>query len=290
MFVALAAALFSSSPVLITWAEPVSPFIKTWARMLIGSVAVGMAAWYTGARANNGAEKPHVLPSAREPVRITRFLLYGLIAATHFFCAIASLSFTTAAHSLALIYTAPIFVTLFSALFLKESIRPRQRLGVLIAIAGIAILVGLEPRMSWRMALGDGLGLLSAVAFGFYSIAGRYERTRYPLLVYASRVYGAAALWLFPLALLALPATSPDAFGPRQLGALVALGLGPLALGHTLYNAALRRVHATYVNIVASQEVTGGIILSWLLLAQVPSPNSLAGALVTLVGVGLVLR
>ena len=66
--------------------------------------------------------------------------------------------------------------------------------------------------------------------------------------------------------------------------------LGPLALGHTLYNASLRRVHATYVNIISAQEVTGGIFLSWLLLAQTPSPNSLIGALVTLVGTGLVLR
>jgi drug/metabolite transporter (DMT)-like permease len=70
----------------------------------------------------------------------------------------------------------------------------------------------------------------------------------------------------------------------------VALGIGALALGHTLYNAALRRVHATYVNIIASQEVTGGIILAYIFLGQVPSVNALVGAVVTLVGVALVLR
>src|SRR5437762_2598973 len=40
LYVALAAALFSTSPVLIRWADPLHPFIKTWARMLIGAVAV----------------------------------------------------------------------------------------------------------------------------------------------------------------------------------------------------------------------------------------------------------
>jgi drug/metabolite transporter (DMT)-like permease len=126
--------------------------------------------------------------------------------------------------------------------------------------------------------------------FGLYSVAGRYERARYPLLVYASRVYGVAALWLLPAALLSLQSTPSDAWGWKQILSIVALGLGPLALGHTLYNASLRRVHATYVNIIASQEVTGGILLSWLVLGIVPSLNSLIGALVTVIGTALVLR
>jgi drug/metabolite transporter (DMT)-like permease len=126
--------------------------------------------------------------------------------------------------------------------------------------------------------------------FGLYSVAGRYERERYPLLVYASRVYWAATLWLVPLALITIPRMPAEAFDWARLGAIAAVGLLSGALGHTLYNASLRRTHAAYVNIIASQEVTGGIILSWVFLSQVPTPNSIVGALVTLVGIGLVLR
>jgi drug/metabolite transporter (DMT)-like permease len=35
--------------------------------------------------------------------------------------------------------------------------------------------------------------------------------------------------------------------------------------------------------------VTGGILLAWLLLREVPPWNALAGAAITLIGVGLVL-
>jgi drug/metabolite transporter (DMT)-like permease len=288
LYVALAAALFSTSPVLITWANPMSPFVKTWGRMLVGAIAVGLAA-----RMLAGSIRVHDTDEAlatahRRPA--LRFLLYGLIAALHFLFAIASLSYTTPAHSLAIIYTAPIFVTLFSAIFLKEPIRRRQWTGVAVAILGVAILAGLEPTMSLQMLWGDLLALGSAIMFGFYSVAGRYERVRYPLLVYASRLYGAAALWLLPAAVLSLPGAPPEAWGWRQVLSVVALGLAPLALGHTLYNASLRRVHATYVNIIASQEVTGGILLSWLLLGITPSLNSVIGALVTLAGTALVLR
>jgi drug/metabolite transporter (DMT)-like permease len=284
LLVAAAVALFSTSPVFIVWADPMDPLVKTWGRLTVAALAVGAASVF---------QRRDAIPVANEHERgraALRFAGYGLIAALHFFFYITSLSFTTAAHSLAIIYTAPIFVTLLSAWLLKEPTHARQWLGVVVAVVGVFILSGLEPRLNERILFGDFLALLSAVTFGFYSVAGRYERERYPLLVYASRVYGVAALWLLPVALLTLPSARDGSFGAKQVLSVVAMGLGSLALGHTLYNAALRRVHATYVNIIASQEVTGGIILSWLILAQVPSLNSLVGALVTLVGTGMVLK
>lgn len=288
LYVALGVGLFSTTPVLIVWADPMDPLVKTWSRMTVAAIAVSLAAWlFLRNKAPAATNEPTDAPRSRNTLR---FLAYGLIAALHFLFYIASLSYTTAAHSLSIVYTAPIFVTLLSALLLKEHMRRTQWMGVGISVLGISILAGLEPTMTWSMALGDTLALLSAITFGFYSVAGRYERSRYPLLVYASRVYGAAAIWLLPAALTAIPSMPAEAWGWKQIGSIVALGIGPLAIGHTLYNASLRRVHATYVNIIASQEVTGGIILSVLLLSQVPSANSLVGALVTLVGIALVLK
>jgi drug/metabolite transporter (DMT)-like permease len=97
-------------------------------------------------------------------------------------------------------------------------------------------------------------------------------------------------LWLIPAALVAIPSASAGSWSVVQIASVLALGIGPHALGHTLYNASLRRTHATYVNIIASQELTGGILLAFLLLGQVPSLNALVGALITLVGIVLVLR
>ena len=292
LYVTLAVGILSTSPVLVIWADPIDPFTKTWGRLTIAALAVGMAALLTGRHRDRDRDRDRALLQTGRPRMhsTVRFLAYGLIAALHFLFYIASLNFTTAAHSLSIVYTAPIFVTLLSALMLKEPVSLRRWVGVAVTVLGIAILTGLEPAMDWRMAFGDLLALLSAITFGLYSIAGRYERARYPLLVYAARVYASAALWLLPAALLAVPALPAGAFGWRQICSVVALGLGPLALGHTLYNASLRRVHATYVNVIASQEVTGGILLTWLLVNQVPPPNSLVGAAVTLLGIMLVLK
>jgi len=74
---------------------------------------------------------------------------------------------------------------------------------------------------------------------------------------------------------------------PQLTGQMVIGDL--LALGHTLYNAALRRTHATYVNLIATQEVTGGIILGYLFLGEVPTLSSFLGAVITLAGIVRVL-
>jgi drug/metabolite transporter (DMT)-like permease len=264
---------FSTSPVLIRWADPLSPYEKTAGRLAVAAVAVLLLVRLQGQR----------LQVARADLPL--LLGIGLITALHFLFYIASLSYTTIAHALAIVYTAPIFVTLSSAWFLKEPIAGRKWVGVLVAVLGVAILAGFEPRWSGRMALGDLLALGSAIMFGFYSVAGRGQRKRYPLLVYAVVVYGLAALWSLPAAALSF---TPQGYTLGPLLAVLALGIFPLGFGHTLYNAALRRTHATYVNLVATQEVTGGILLGMLLLQEMPRVNEIVGVLITLLGITLV--
>jgi drug/metabolite transporter (DMT)-like permease len=303
-FAAAAVAFFSTSPVLTLWAEPLDPFVKTGGRMAVAALTLGSVLALTHSRAparEAGGEPAPLDPAVAAPAplaprsrsrTVTRFAVYGLIAALHFLCYIASLSFTSPAQSLTIVYTAPIFVALFAALLLREPIRRRQWGGMVVAVLGIAVLanpLGLEagyPDWVW----GDLLALGSAITFGLYSVAGRYERARYSLFQYATGLYGAAALWLLPVALLRWPQASGPPVAAGAWLAVLALGRVPLALGHTLYNASLRRVHAAYVNIIAAQEVTGGVLMSWLFLGIAPTANEITGALITLGGILIVLR
>jgi drug/metabolite transporter (DMT)-like permease len=265
---------FATSPVLVRLAEPLSAYEKTAGRLAVAALALLL-----------------LMRVRRDPFRLTRrdlplFVGIGLIAALHFVAYVASLNFTTIAHSLAIVYTAPIFVALFSAWFLHEPIRPRQWLGVLVAVLGVALLAGFEPNWSARMAVGDLLALLSAIMFGLYSVAGRRQRSSYPLFTYAVAVYGLAALWVLPAAAANF---TPAGYTLAPLLAVLALGIIPLGIGHTLYNAALRRTHATTANLIATQEVTLGILLGALILGEMPQLSEMAGVLVTLLGIVLVL-
>jgi drug/metabolite transporter (DMT)-like permease len=225
----------------------------------------------------------HALPKRND---WPRFLLYGLITALHFGLYVGSLQFTTIAHSLALVYTAPICVAFFSWLYLGEGLTSRKWAGVLVAIVGVVTLSGLEPMLTRRMVIGDLLALGSAICFGLYSVAGRSQRNRTSLFGYAGVVYTVAALWLAPLVSVNI---SVDGYTWPAVLSVLGLGIFPLALGHTLYNAALRNTNATLVNLIATQEVTGGIILGVIFLQETPTLHSIFGVLITLLGIVLMI-
>ena len=270
----LAVLAFATSPVFVLAAAPLSAFVITCGRMAVGAIwVIFLGRLY----------RQPILPNRADRLL---FVGIGLITALHFLSYIASLSFTTIAQSLAIVYTAPIFVALFSATMLHEPISSRKWLGVVVTVAGIAILVGFQPQMDARMAFGDLLALVSAITFGLYSVAGRSQRARYGLFTYTGTVYGMAALWALPAAVLTL---QPAALTLKTVSAVVAAGLIPLGIGHTLYNAALRRTNATIVNLIATQEVTGGIVLGAIFLGQVPQTNEIVGAVVALIGIAVVL-
>jgi drug/metabolite transporter (DMT)-like permease len=268
-------ALFSTSPVLIRWAGGVSAVEITFWRLLLATLTVLVFGAVTRSPVNVLA-LPH-----------RRFAAYGVVIALHFFLYIASLFFTSVAHALALVYTAPLFIALLSWPVLGERLRARQWAGVILGVAGIAILAGFEPSISREVLIGDTLAVGSAITFAIYSVIGRARRADHPLFEYAAGVYGWGALWLLPLA--AWQALRSAYSVPAGL-AILGLGVGPLGTGHTLYNAALRRVPATYVNLIATLEVVGGVVLGALLLGELPSAAALAGAAVVLIGIVLVVR
>ena len=274
LLVGLAVLFFSTSQVLVRWAAAsLSSYEIAAGRLLLaGLLVLGVAALRRESWAG----------LARWPV----FVAIGLVAAVHFGAYIGSLSFTTIAHSLALVYTAPIFAALLSWRLLGETLRPRQWLGIIIAVAGVAIMAGFTPNFDRTMLIGDALALLSAVTFAVYSIAGRRQRHHVSLLVYAGAVYLMGGLWLLPLAAANF---SAGGYTLPAILSVVALAVIPLGLGHTLYNAALRRMRATSVNLIATQEVTGGVLLGIFLLGEIPSAVTVAGIAVTLAGIILVL-
>ncbi len=280
LYVCCAVFFFSTSPIFIRWSQPFTSFEIAFWRLAIAALLVAIMGLIT--------HQPLLLKRQEIP----RFLLYGLVTALHFIFYIAALSFTTIAHALAIVYTSPIFVTLISAVFLHEPLPPRKYIGIIIAIIGVAIMAGFEPHYTTCslqgqcMALGDGFALISAICFAIYSVIGRGERERHPLFRYTTNVYGLAALWLLPITLFfAFQHSYPLA----AIGSVIALGIFPLGLGHTLYNAAVRRVHATYANLISTQEVTGGVLLGIWLLHEIPSLTTIIGVVVTLVGIVSVL-
>jgi len=217
--------------------------------------------------------------------------LFGLVAAVHFGCFVASLSFTLVSHSLALCYTAPVFAALFSSVILSKRCGRVKMAGIAVTFAGILVLVGLEPKLNSSVLIGDALALVSGVALGLYQTLGGMYADRYSILKYKGNAYFFAALYLF-LALMILRFWTGgfhSEYSAYSICGVVCSAVICTLIGHVFVNSALRRVDTVLVSLITTQEVTGGILFAMVFLGEMPAPVSLAGIVISLAGIALVI-
>jgi drug/metabolite transporter (DMT)-like permease len=215
----------------------------------------------------------------------------GVMLALHFWSWIASLRYTTVASSVALVSMQPIFVAAFSGALLHEKATRTQWTGILIACIG-AVVVGIgdargeSGELSRSALFGDTLALIGCLLVSGYYVIGRRLRQRLDLWVYTFIVYGIAAAVLI-VVIGADPATRLTGYPRTDWWVFIAVAAGPMLLGHTGINYALRYVRAYVANIAILGEPVGATIIAWLLLREAPSALTLAGAV--MIGTGILL-
>jgi drug/metabolite transporter (DMT)-like permease len=215
-------------------------------------------------------------------------VLSGVLLAGHFWSWIASLSYTSVASSVVLVSLQPFIVALLSALLLSEHPTRRQWTGILIAVAG-AVMVGWGDFSLGPAALfGDALAFLAAWLVAGYYLIGRVLRRKLDLWAYIAVVYGIAALVLV-LAVMMSPGSPLVGFPASAWWVFLALAAGPMMLGHTGVNYAIRYVPAYVANLFLLGEPIGATVIAWLLpaIAEVPPPQTLMGGVLILGGIAL---
>lgn len=212
----------------------------------------------------------------------------GLLLAGHFWAWIASVKLTTIASSVVLVSTQPLFVAAFSVLFLRERPGRRQWLGIVVAVGGAAIIGWGDLVLGGTALLGDALALSAAVMGAGYFTIGRSLRQKLDLWTYTGMVYGAAAL-LLTAAVVAAPGLHLTGYPPRDWLIFLALAAGPMMLGHTGINYALRYLPAYVANLASLGEPVGATLIAWLLpaIGEVPTRQTLLGGAFILAGIAL---
>ncbi len=264
--------------------------IAFWRLVLVLPIT-GALAWGEGRgeRFDSVNERPAAhrnvpLPS---PLSLGLMALAGILLALHFWSWIASLRFTTVASSVVLVSLKPVFVWGIAALWLREHPSRTEAWGIAVAVVG-ASLIGLgDARLSLGALGGDALALAGAVTGAGYYVIGRRVRQTVGIWRYATAVYAVAAVALGVLAL--ARATPLVGFGRRDWAVFGAMAAGPMLVGHTGMNYALRYFRATTVNVAALGEPVGASLIAWLVPAihEVPPVSAVIGGVLVLVGIGL---
>jgi drug/metabolite transporter (DMT)-like permease len=216
----------------------------------------------------------------------------GALLALNFDAWIASFNYTSVASSVALVSTNPLWVALL-ALLLWGELPPRLTLlGVLLAVAGSALIGFSDSRgVASNALLGDGLALAGALAVSGYFLIGRDLRRRLSLLAYIWLVYTSAAVILLGVALVVTGAQpgslwrALSGYPPLAYGLLLLLAVGPQLLGHSALNWALRYLSATFITVALLGEPIGAALLALLLFQEWFAPLQLAGFVLLLAGI-----
>lgn len=219
----------------------------------------------------------------------------GAMLALHFWSWNASVALTSVAASVVLVNTQPVVVALLSVLWLAEKPTGRQWAGIAVAMLGALVVAfpdfsATEAGPHPAALLGDLLALVGAVTASIYFVAGRRLRASLDLWPYVGLVYGSCFVVLLVLAALAGAPLSPQP--PREIAIFVALALGPMLLGHTGLNWALKHSPAYVVNLTLLGEPVGATIIAALLpgIREVPGMATFVGGTIVLAGILMTAR
>lgn len=210
----------------------------------------------------------------------------GFFLALHFLAWFASLKRTSISNATLLVNIHPLIVVTVDWLKMKRlPLRALPWAGT--ALVGVSLVsgIGIEGKGS---IIGNLLAAGGGLMLAGYYLTGRRARARIPIGIYTCAVYGSSALFLFVGNIAA--GTPILGYSPSDWLTFVALAAAPTVCGHTLLNWTLKYLPASTVSVAALGEPVLATILAIPLLNEVPSPLSLLGGLLVIIGIAMFMR
>ncbi|MBS1882989.1 MAG: DMT family transporter [Actinobacteria bacterium] len=258
---AVLAAGFWSTAGILQAQLTVSPTTQLAGRSLFGFVTLMLIAWWYEPRFWRAAiGLPSLTVSVLTAIASGSFLVALNLAAT--------------ANVLLIFATGPIVAALLAGPLLGERVGVGTLASTLLALAGVAMMIGTPAGGSY---VGDGLALLSTVSFAATLIACR-RHPDVPMI---------AGLGVGQLLILlgSFPFAGGAGLDRGQVGWLVLFGVGQLALGQLFFLRATRLVPATKLASVILLEIVLGPVWVWLAGAERPTFGVLLGGALIILAV-----
>ena len=216
------------------------------------------------------------LAAIRHRPRLNRWVLLGALCifGTNTFFSLAN-KLTTAANTIVLQFTAPIFVILFSALFWRK--KPRRLDLAACAVVFGGVLFFFVDSLEAGGALGNLLAILSGAAYGGVFLLNDFPEADAISSVFWGDVLSAATGLPFLL--------GETDFSAAAVASLVVLGVFQVAVAYILLTIGLRTTPPVTASLISGIEPVLNPLLVAAFYGETVGPFALAGAAVVIAGV-----
>jgi drug/metabolite transporter (DMT)-like permease len=219
-------------------------------------------------------------------------LLLAAIAVFHLWIQVTGLQYTSAANTGWIIGTAPVFIAIMGMIFFRERINLKQLAGIVLAFAGLFLLIskGDFTSIGFISNKGDFLVLASAFTWGVYSIVNKKISLTYPPLM--------TILYLFiMMAALILPITANQdtLFRLEHLSSIgwisiLFLGIFCSGISYVLWAQSLKDMDASKVGAFLYLEPFVTVFSAWIFLHEIITLLMIVSGMIIITGVIIVNR
>lgn len=194
------------------------------------------------------------------------------------------LSLSPAINGLLLFATSPLFFVLLAWLLAGERIGAAQALGILLSLAGAALVIARgDPAalLALRLAPGDLWLLAGVVLWALYSVLLRRRPERLPPLTLLAATVACALILLLPLYALELASGARLQVSAASVASLAYVALCPSVLAYVCWNRGVREVGAARAGVTLQLMPLFGALLAVIFLGEeLAGYHWLGGALV----------
>lgn len=185
---------------------------------------------------------------------------------------VVSITHTTAANTLFIVSTSPLFAAIAAWVLMREPVSPRTWGAIGFSLFGIGVIA--SGGIGYGTLVGNLSALATAVILGLSFAMVRLHRAR--------NMVPAMGLSGLVTALVALPLAQPFAPAALDFGVLLIMGLVMLPLSFGLMFIGPRYIPAPEVGLVLLLEAVLGPLWVWLALGEDPGVRTLVGGAIVL--------
>ena len=202
----------------------------------------------------------------------------------------AAIGFSNVSTAVILMYTAPVFVMIYSVAFLGEKLNLPKIISVILMIIGCALVSGVIGGVKFSF-LGVALGLLSGVSYSAYNIFTKIE------MMHNSNSASATLYCFLVMGTIAFFASNPKQMAEltmmcpgKTVPLIIGIGIVTCVLPYFLYTLALRDIPAGTASALGIIEPMAATVFSVVFLNEKLSVFSVCGIILILVAVVILNR